>query len=161
MNKLLFVFLTIFAITCYACKDDKVETLTYTEQLTLDKSLIDAYLLEKGINADSTDSGLRFIITDLGNNDNNKPNENSTVKVRYKGYNLNGEVFDQTSGSNTAEFAVGGVISGFAEAILMLNKNGKGTFFLPSGLAYGTRGAGGSIPPNTPLIFEIELVDFF
>lgn len=159
MNKLLFVFLSIFAITCYACKEDEVEPLTYAEQLTLDKSLIDAYLLEKGINADSTDSGLRFIITDLGNNDNNKPNQNSTVKIRYKGYYLNDEVFDQTSALDTAEFRVNSVIKGFAEGLMMLNKNGKGTFFLPSGLGYSTSGSS-TIPPNTPLIFDIELIDF-
>lgn len=157
MKKLLLLFLGFFAFACFSCKDN---SLTYEEQLAVDKGIIDAYLVEKGISADSTDSGLRYVITDLGNNDNVKPTLSSTVTVKYKGYFLDGEVFDQTNGAELAQFGVSGVVSGFSQALRLLNKKGKGTFYLPSGLAYGANGSG-SIPPNTPLIFDIELVDFF
>jgi FKBP-type peptidyl-prolyl cis-trans isomerase len=52
------------------------------------------------------------------------------------------------------------VIPGWQEAIPLLKKGGKGTFIIPSGLAYGSRGAGGAIKPNTVLVFEVELIDF-
>jgi FKBP-type peptidyl-prolyl cis-trans isomerase FkpA len=160
MKKLLLLFSGLVALTCFSCKDD---ILSYAEQLAVDKALIDAYLVEKGINVDSTQSGLRYVITDLGNNDNIKPVFGSTVTVKYKGYLLDGTIFDQTTGGELLQLAIGNIspIPGFREALYLLNKNGKGTFFLPSGLAYGTNGSGPDIPPNTPLIFEIELVDFF
>ena len=157
MKKLLLLFLGLVAFTCFSCKDN---SLTYEEQLAVDKGIIDAYLVEKGISADSTDSGLRYVITDLGNNDNVKPTLSSTVTVKYKGYFLDGEVFDQTNGAELAQFGVSGVVSEFSQSLRLLNKKGKGTFYLPSGLAYGANGSS-SIPPNTPLVFDIELVDFF
>ena len=58
------------------------------------------------------------------------------------------------------EFKLGQVIKGWQEAIKLLKKGGKGTFLIPSHLAYGERGAGSAIPPNAVLVFDIELVDF-
>ncbi|NJN77920.1 MAG: hypothetical protein HC803_05960 [Saprospiraceae bacterium] len=58
------------------------------------------------------------------------------------------------------EFGLNQVIRGWQIAIPMLQKGGKGTFYIPSGLAYGSRGAGGVIPPNAVLIFDVELLDF-
>ncbi len=81
------------------------------------------------------------------------------MKVKYKGYLTDGTVFDQTTGSLSATFSLSGLIEGWQEGIPLLKKGGKGTFFLPSALGYGPSGAG-SIPPNTVLIFEIELLDF-
>jgi len=52
------------------------------------------------------------------------------------------------------------VIPGWQQAIPLLKKGGKGTFIIPSGLAYGPRGAGGTIKPNSVLIFDVELIDF-
>ena len=58
------------------------------------------------------------------------------------------------------EFQLGQVIAGWQEAIQLLKKGGKGKFLIPSTLAYGERGAGANIPPNSPLVFDIELIDF-
>jgi FKBP-type peptidyl-prolyl cis-trans isomerase len=107
--------------------------------------------------AQSTASGLYYIITQEGTGDH--PTLQSTVKVRYKGYRLNGDVFDQTSGTSTATFPLTQLILGWQEGIPLLKKGGKGTFFCPSDLAYGSQQVG-DIPPNSVLIFEIELVDF-
>lgn len=159
MNKFLLLFLSMITVACFSCQENNVNSASFAEQSKNDKALINTHLVEKGIQADSTGSGLRYVISNLGNNDNNKPTAKSTVKVRYKGYFLNGEVFDQTQGDDIAEFPVSNLVKGFSEALCLLNKNGKGTFFMPSGLAYGTRGSR-RIPPNTPLIFDIELIDF-
>ncbi len=159
MNKFLLLLLSIIAIAGFSCAGNDTPSVPNADQVKVDQALIHTYLVEKGIKADSTGSGLRYIINNAGNNDNNKPTLKSTVKVRYKGYYLNGEVFDQTKGDNIAEFPVSNLVKGFSEALCLLNKNGKGTFFMPSGLAYGTSGSR-RIPPNTPLIFDIELIDF-
>ena len=79
--------------------------------------------------------------------------------MRYKGYLPDGTVFDQTPGTETATFPLAGLIRGWQEGIPLLKKGGKGTFFLPSVLGYGSSGSG-SIGPNEVLIFEIELVNF-
>jgi FKBP-type peptidyl-prolyl cis-trans isomerase FkpA len=147
-------FLTIISLAAFACKDD---TLSPEEQLQEDIRIIKQYLTDNNLTANSTASGLHYIITKEGVGGH--PNAQSNVKVKYKGYLTDGTVFDQTAGSQTATFYLGGLIAGWQEGIPLLKKGGKGTFFLPSYLGYGPSGSG-SIPPNTVLIFEIELVDF-
>lgn len=147
--------LVLMALAVVSCKKD---TVSYEEQLKIDSDKIEAYLAEKNLTAQKTASGLYYIITLEGTG--LKPGPTSTVTVGYKGYFLDGTVFDQTYGSAWAQFNVSGVVPGFSEGLQLLKNKGKGTFFLPSGLAYGASGAG-SIPANTPLIFEIDLVDFF
>lgn len=147
--------LVLMALAVVSCKKD---TVSYEEQLKIDSDKIEAYLAEKNLTAEKTASGLYYIITLEGTGA--KPIATSTVTVGYKGYFLDGTVFDQTYGSAWAQFNVSGVVPGFREALQLLKNKGKGTFFMPSGLAYGASGAG-SIPANTPLIFEIDLVDFF
>lgn len=135
-----------------ACKD-----LSPAEQLEKDIKKIQEYLSENSLTANSTDSGLHYIITQEGTGGH--PNLQSNVTVKYKGYLLDGTVFDQTTGNQTATFPLANLISGWQECIPLLKKGGKGTFFLPSALGYGPSGSG-SIPANAPLIFEIELVNF-
>ncbi|HND86730.1 MAG TPA: FKBP-type peptidyl-prolyl cis-trans isomerase [Saprospiraceae bacterium] len=152
-------FLTFLLPLClmltFSCK--KEQNLSPEEQLKADIEDIQNYLKNKGLTAQSTASGLHYIITREGTGDN--PTVQSTVVVKYKGYFLNDVVFDQTPGDKTTEFPLQGVIVGWQEAIPLLKVGGKGTFFIPSGLAYGQQGKG-SVPPNSPLIFEVELIDF-
>lgn len=143
-----------FFIFALGCKD----TVSYQEQLDIDSKKIDTYLSEKGITAQKTASGLYYLITLEGAG--TKPGPYSTVTVGYKGYFLNGEVFDETSPGAWAQFSASGVVPGFSEALQLLKKGGRGTFMLPSGLAYGTSGSGG-IDPDTPIVFDIELIDFY
>lgn len=146
------LLLAVFGLSLFACNKDESE-----EQLREDIAQIEQYLKDKGLTAQSTASGLRYIITKEGTGPN--PTIQNTVTVRYKGYFLDGSVFDQTQGTETTSFLLGGVIEGWQECVPLLKAGGKGTFLLPSALAYGPSGAG-SIPPNTPLIFDIELVSF-
>ena len=132
--------------------------LTYEQQLQADIDDIKEYLADKNLTAQSTPSGLHYIITQEGTGAH--PTINSTVTVNYIGKLLKNErVFDQTTGSPIT-FPLTGVIEGWQEGVPLLKKGGKGTFFIPSALGYGPTGAGGDIPANAPLIFEIELVDF-
>ncbi|OGG40820.1 hypothetical protein A3A21_01090 [Candidatus Jorgensenbacteria bacterium RIFCSPLOWO2_01_FULL_45_25b] len=86
----------------------------------------------------------------------------NTVVVHYTGTLENGTVFDSSLKRNTPfSFRVGGgeVIRGWEEGLLGMKVGGKRTLVIPSALAYGERGAGGAIPPNATLTFEIELLE--
>ena len=106
-----------------------------------------------------TESGLRYTVLSKGNGDS--PNKGDLVKVHYKGQLLDETVFDSSYKRNEPiEFKVGigQVIPGWDEGIMLLKKGDKARFVIPSNLAYGESGAGGVIPPNSTLIFEIELL---
>ena len=108
-----------------------------------------------------TESGLFYSIEKEGEGE--QPQKGNTVKVHYKGELLDGTVFDSSFKRNQPiEFSigVGQVIPGWDEGIALLTKGAKATLIIPSDLAYGSAGAGGVIPPNATLKFEVELVDF-
>lgn len=117
---------------------------------------IQTYLAENGLEAQPTASGLHYIIEEEG--DGPHPSAESEVTVNYKGYFLNGDVFDETTGT-PATFPLNGVIEGWKEGIPLFKKGGSGKLFVPSGLAYGNTPPQG-LPQNAILIFEVELIDF-
>ena len=107
---------------------------------------------------DKTESGLYYKILEKGNGA--KAQKGKTVSVHYSGALDNGQVFDSSYKRNQPiEFAlgVGQVISGWDEGISLLNVGDKARFVIPPHLGYGTRGAGGVIPPNAILVFDVEL----
>ena len=130
------------------------------QQLSIDLELIDNYLKENNIEAIKTESGLRYVVQKEGLGRNAAPGDN--VSVHYTGMLLNGEVFDSSLERQPLSFTLGQgmVIQGWDEGISYFNKNAKGTIYIPSYLGYGARGAGGAIPPNAVLVFEIELIDY-
>ena len=106
-----------------------------------------------------TSSGLRYKITDKGNGNSAVVGKN--VKVHYKGQLIDGTVFDSSFKRNEPiEFTlgIGQVIKGWDEGLALLSEGDKARFIIPSDLAYGEAGAGGVIPPNANLIFDVELV---
>lgn len=148
MKRYLFVLL-ILCVTVISCKDNDD-----TDQAAIDKQKIEAYLAEKGLEAEYTASGLYFIIHNGGNT--LKPNINSTVTVAYKGYFLDGRVFDQ---SDMIDFRLSQVIKGWQEGIQLIGEGGSISLLVPSQLAYGTSQKG-DIPPNSVLVFDITLFYF-
>lgn len=103
-----------------------------------------------------TESGVQYEIMQEGSGP--KPEINSTVTTHYHGSLLNGVVFDSSVVRGTpAQFPVNGVIRGWQEILQMMPVGSKWRVFIPSALAYGSRGQG-SIPANSALIFEIELI---
>ncbi len=109
---------------------------------------------------EETTSGLRYKILQKG--EGKKATKGATVSVHYKGQLLDGTVFDSSyKRKQPIDFAigVGQVIAGWDEGIQLLNVGDKARLVIPSNLAYGQAGAGGVIPPNATLIFDVELMD--
>jgi FKBP-type peptidyl-prolyl cis-trans isomerase len=108
---------------------------------------------------DKTNSGLRYKIIQKGNGP--KAEKGKTVSVHYEGALTNGQVFDSSYKRNQPidfTLGVGQVIPGWDEGIGLLQVGDKARFVIPSHLAYGSTGAGGVIPPDATLIFDVELM---
>jgi peptidylprolyl isomerase len=109
----------------------------------------------------TTETGLKMIPVKTTNLP--MPKAGQLVTVHYTGYFENGEIFDSSvKRDDPIKFPVGQgkVIKGWDEAILNMKKGEKYRLVIPSSLAYGERGAGGVIPPNATLIFDVNLIDF-
>ena len=103
-------------------------------------------------------SGLQYEIINKGTGA--KPKATDSVKCHYHGTLINGTVFDSSvQRGEPATFGVSQVIQGWVEALQLMETGSKWRLFIPSELAYGARGAGEVIGPNSALIFEVELLD--
>lgn len=117
----------------------------------------ETYLTENGKRegVKTTASGLQYRVIKTGNG--KTPKASDTVSVHYKGTLTNGQEFD-ASGATPVSFPVNRVIPGWTEALQLMKEGDKWELVIPSKLAYGERGAGGDIPPNSTLVFEVELI---
>ncbi len=106
----------------------------------------------------TTDSGLSF--TDLVIGEGAEATAGQRVSVNYRGSLTNGEEFDSSYGRGPFSFPLGAgkVIKGWDEGVAGMKIGGKRKLVIPPELGYGSRGAGGVIPPNSTLIFEVELL---
>jgi len=110
----------------------------------------------EGIN--TTASGLQYEVLTEGTGP--KPSADDRVRVHYHGTLIDGTVFDSSiDRGEPAVFGVGQVIPGWTEALQLMSVGSKWKVYIPSDLAYGERGAGADIGPNTTLIFEVELLE--
>lgn len=104
-----------------------------------------------------TDSGLQYRVLEEGNGA--QPNASDTVEVHYTGTLTDGTKFDSSRDrGETISFPLNGVIAGWTEGVQLMKEGARYEFVIPSELGYGARGAGGVIPPNATLIFDVELV---
>lgn len=150
MKKFL-LFPALIILTFLACDDQR-------PQADIDEDKIKDYLKANNITAQRDEfSRIYYVIQTPGTGTN--PTANSYVKVKYKGYFLDGTVFDQTEGNETLDISLQNTIPGWQIAVPLLKPGGKGTFYFPSGWAYGRFGSG-AIPGNEVLIFDIELISF-
>ena len=119
-----------------------------------------SFLAKNGVKDDvvTLDSGLQYKIITEGTGAS--PTATDTVKVHYRGSLINGVEFDSSlKRGEPVEFPVNRVIPGWTEALQLMKVGSKWQLFIPSELAYGDRGAGNSIGPNSLLIFDVELLE--
>ncbi len=144
--KNLFLSVLILLLIASSCKEKQV-----VNQDDIDKQLIINYLEENNITAESTASGLFYVIKESGNE--RHPSATSTITVSYAGRLLNGQPFDQGSFFTTS---LDRLIKGWQQGIPLIGEGGKITLYIPSGLGYGNQ-ASDKIPANSVLIFDISL----
>ncbi len=130
-----------------------------TSQAHRDQNLIVDYAIENLLDLKSTRSGLFYQMTTPGDQDDIPPRWGDVLVLQYRGTFLDGSVFDQSTPQKPFKGKLRQVIPGWQEALQLMRKGGKGTFILPSHLAYGPEGLAGKIAPHSILKFEIELVD--
>lgn len=153
-------------------KQQKLQAEKAAEQLKEDVEKIDQYLADNNIEAETTPSGLRYVITEEGSGANAESGD--MVEVSYVGHVLEGAYFD-TSYEDIAKekglyneqreykpysfkLGTGTVIKGWDEGLTYLKEGGKATLYVPSPLAYGPRARSQEIGPNSILVFDVELV---
>jgi FKBP-type peptidyl-prolyl cis-trans isomerase FkpA len=148
----------------FTVKMQKIQTRDEFQKALIEKKnnegkYIEEYVAKSLKNALKTEDGLYYVHTKEGTGAT--PAMGNTVKVNYVGKLLSGKVFDQSQPGNEFEFPVGmgRVIPGWDKALMLMKTGGKSTFVIPSPMAYGEQGAGGVIEPNTPLVFDIELLE--
>lgn len=121
--------------------------------------LSEDYLLQNGAKdaVVTLPSGLQYKVITAGNG--SSPTAESTVEVHYRGTLIDGTEFDSSyKRGEPVSFPVGGVISGWTEALQLMKEGAKWELVIPSALAYGERGNPPVIPPSSALIFEVELL---
>ncbi len=146
MKKIILPIILILMVSCSS--NDKVKDFTQAnEQEILD------YIGNNNLVAQKSDSGLYYIINEIGSGA--QPMATSNVTVAYKGYYTNGTIFDQSA--QGISFNLNGVIAGWTEGITYFKEGGSGVLLIPSRLAYGDKDYRG-IPGGSVLIFDVELI---
>ena len=168
MKKILFMAIAALCMTGFAsCSGNNASTSSQeTEEVTTDYGEIKDNLtigrefLEENAKNDSvtqTASGLQYMVLKEGTGA--KPGPTDEVTVHYTGRLLNGTVFDSSvDKGEPATFALNKVIPGWTEGLQLMSEGAKYRLFIPSERAYGSKGAGNQILPNSTLIFDVELI---
>ena len=152
MRYILFLILITAITLSFGCnKDDFFER---------DRNLILQYIEDNNLTAEEGEYGMFYIIDVPGGAE--KPNLTDMVTVTYRGELLDGSVFDEVPNANQDKitFGLAGVIQGWQLGIPLFGRGGSGKLLIPSALGYGARSPSASIPSNSVLIFDIELINF-
>lgn len=149
------VFLMAFFIVLFvSCSDDN-DDIQKDYKAENEQEIVD-YIAAQGLDATRTNSGLYYVIDEVG--EGADITSTSDVTVKYKGYFTNGSVFDQQTETGVS-FNLQRTIQGWIEGIPYFNEGGSGMLLIPSHLAYGSEGVSG-IPGGSVLIFDIEIIDY-
>ena len=139
-----------FLLVCILLSCSKNDTI-FEPQTETD---ILKYIEDNNLNATKSSSGLYYVINNEGTG--KRPTSSSNVTVAYKGYFLNGSIFDQ-SNANGISFGLNQVIPGWTEGITYFKEGGDGILLVPYQLGYGANGRG-TIPGGAALIFDVKLI---
>ena len=151
---------SLFLVVC-ACQGEGSASQTQEKAKTVDQLIAELKKKHPKAKFETSKSGLQYFIIKEGKGD--KAGKGRDIKAHYTGTFLDGKKFDSSRDrGKPLEFkvGVGQVIKGWDEALSDMNKGEQRILVIPPDLAYGKRGAGGVIPPNATLVFDVELVDF-
>ncbi len=143
--------LTMFTIVIFASCSKSDKPVDFVTQNDED---IQAYIADNNLNAQKSSTGLYYVINEEGTGV--QPTFSDNVTVAYKGYFLNGSVFDQ-SDANGISFNLQRVISGWTEGITYFKEGGSGILLIPAHLGYGNNNSNG-IPGGSVLVFDVTLI---
>ena len=148
-----------FGLMLSCTKSDSGGTGCTNVPVEKDADTIQSYITQHQLeNVFKDASGLYYQVLQPGTGA--YPTVSSEIKIKYKGYFLNGNVFDQNQDAASTGWILSTLIPDWQVGIPKINRGGTIRLFVPSALGYGCRGSGSVIPPNTVLLFDVELVDF-
>ncbi|HEV8079120.1 MAG TPA: FKBP-type peptidyl-prolyl cis-trans isomerase [Chitinophagaceae bacterium] len=150
------IFLSAFSVSCSkkddACNFNDSNVVAPASEV----ANVQAYLTANSIIATQHSSGFFYKITQTGSGQS-VVNLCSKINIKYTGKLTNGTVFDQTAAGASANFTLGQLIVGWQKGIPLISSGGKITLYIPPSLGYGSSPTG-TIPANSILIFDIELI---
>jgi len=156
MKQLVFLFLSLSTLLLLSCGEDN-DSDAFDEQLAFDLLAIDNYLAENSIEAEVHSSGIRYVVGLAGQG--NSPAISDSVKVIYTATLFDGTVVDETT-EEGQDFLLSDLIQAWQFMLPEMKPAGTLTMYAPSGYCYGGFVVG-SIPANSNLIFDIELVSVY
>jgi len=151
-------------------EDQIMESLMTLQQRLMERERVqaeaarsesEAFLVENGQRSEvtTTDSGLQYEVLESGDPSGVSPRATDVVLAHYEGRLINGDVFDSSiARGEPTEFALNQVIPGWTEGLQLMRPGDKWRLFIPSSLGYGPGGSG-PIPPNSTLVFDVELLE--
>ena len=160
VKKLLLVaVIGVFVASCMNEGEEYVPP-TKAEEMSLLNEYLDT-LTNRGLDIDTTALGVYYVIDSVGNG--TFPAYGDTCVVKYVGSFISGTIFDASAyhneaGTFTFELGVDGMIDGWTDGVQLIDEGGKAYLIVPSEFGYGSNGYS-SIPPNTTLVFSIEMVE--
>jgi peptidylprolyl isomerase len=155
--KALAVAVALGALALSGCeqKQEKAAVVTYDLSAESNQKFLSENAQKPGVKR--MPSGLQYRIIKAGSG-KGVTSAADLVTVTYKGQLINGKVFDQTQPGQNAQFPAGRLIPGWVEALSLMKEGDDWELVIPSDLGYGAQGAGGVIPPNQTLVFEMTLL---
>jgi FKBP-type peptidyl-prolyl cis-trans isomerase len=148
-----------FVMVLAGCtKNTGVDGCTPQDPSKEDAAMV-AFMTAKGMTATKTSQGMYYQVMNEGSV--SRPRNSSIIYCTYKGTLLDGTVFDEQTNYGRTGFQLSGLIQGWQIALPFIGKGGSIKMVIPSSLGYGCKGGGDKIPANTPLYFEVTIVDFF
>lgn len=145
--------LALISLLFVSCLSDNEASKPVDYRVQNEKEIVD-YITKNKLTATKTDSGLYYVVNEVGTGA--QPTASSNVTVAYKGYFTNGNVFDQSNASGIS-FGLQQVIKGWTEGIPYFKEGGSGILLVPAHLGYGNDDRG-PIPGGSMLIFEVKLI---
>lgn len=143
---------SLLFVSCFPDLKSDIETQPVDYTVQNEKEIVD-YIAKNNLNAQKSDTGLYYVITEPGTG--KQPTANSDVRVAYKGYFTSGKVFDQSTDAGSS-FNLQGVIKGWTEGIQYFKEGGSGVLLVPAHLGYGNGRPG--IPGGSVLVFDVKLI---